>query len=42
MPRIREETFDERPDDQTHIAVQSWEQSGYWEVDGQTEIYFEE
>ncbi len=41
MPRIREETFSERPEDDVHHAVKSWEQTGYWEVDGQTEIYLE-
>jgi len=37
MPRIVEETLQERPADSRHYAVQSWEQTGYWEVDG-TEI----
>lgn len=41
MPRIVEETWTERPADDRHFAVKSWEQTGYWEVDGQTEIYLE-
>lgn len=31
MPRIEEETFDGR----------QWQQTGYWETDGQTEIYLD-
>lgn len=38
MPRIEEETYQERPADEKHFAVRAWEQTGYWEVDGQTEI----
>lgn len=41
MPRIEEETYTERPEDNEHHAVKSWKQTGYWEVDGQTEIYLE-
>ena len=41
MPRIVEETFTERPEDFRHISVRGWEQSGYWETDGQTEIYLD-
>lgn len=41
MPRIVEETFTERPGDARHHPVRSWEQTGYWETDGQTEIYLE-
>jgi hypothetical protein len=38
MPRIEEQTFTERPGDERHFAVKSWEQTGYWETDGQTDI----
>lgn len=38
MPRIIEETYQERPADDLHFAVKAWEQTGYWETDGQTEI----
>jgi hypothetical protein len=38
MPRIIEETYQERPEDYRHVLVRGWEQTGYWEVDGQTEI----
>jgi hypothetical protein len=38
MPRIEEQTFIERRADETYSAVKSWERSGYWETDGQTEI----
>jgi hypothetical protein len=38
MPRIAEETFTERPGDAKHLPVRAWEQTGYWETDGQTEI----
>lgn len=38
MPRVVEETFTERPRDDEHFAVKAWEQTGYWETDGQTEI----
>lgn len=38
MPRVVEETYQERPADERHFAVKSWEQTGYWETDGQTEI----
>jgi hypothetical protein len=38
MPRIVEETFTEHPSDSLHSRVQCWEQTGYWEMDGQTEI----
>jgi len=41
MPRVVEETFTERPGDAEHYPVRSWEQTGYWETDGQTEIYLE-
>jgi hypothetical protein len=41
MPRIEEETYTERAGDASHHPVRSWEQTGYWETDGQTEIYFE-
>ena len=34
MPRIVEETYQERSADQR----QGWEQTGYWEMDGRTEI----
>ena len=37
-PRIEERTFTERPADARCEAVRSWEQTGYWETDGQTEI----
>jgi len=38
MPRIVEETYTERPEDHRHHSVRGWEQTGYWETDGQTEI----
>ena len=38
MPRIVEQTFTEWPEDSEHGAAKSWEQTGYWETDGQTEI----
>jgi hypothetical protein len=38
MPRVVEETYQERPADNLHNAVRSWEQTGYWETDGTTEI----
>ena len=38
MPRIVEETYQESPADDLHFAAKSWEQTGYWEMDGQTEI----
>lgn len=38
MPRIVEETFTNRPEDWRHVSVRGWEQTGYWETDGQTEI----
>lgn len=41
MPRIEEETYTERAGDDDHYPVRSWEQTGYWELDGQTEIYLE-
>ena len=41
MPRIEEETFMAAAGDELHLPVTSWEQTGYWEVDGQTEIYFD-
>lgn len=41
MPRIEEQTYLERPGDDEHHPVRSWEQTGYWETDGQTEIYLE-
>ena len=37
-PRIEEQTFIEHPADMRHFAAQSWEQSGYWETDGKTEV----
>ena len=42
MPRIEEQTYQERIGDDEHYSVKSWEQTGYWETDGQTEIYIEE
>lgn len=41
MPRIEEETYTERLGDTLHHPVRSWEQTGYWEADGQTEIYLD-
>jgi len=41
MPRIIEETYTEQPEDYRHHSVRGWEQTGYWEADGQTEIEFE-
>jgi hypothetical protein len=40
MPRIVEETFIEHPDDTLRVRCWDlyWEQTGYWETDGQTEI----
>jgi hypothetical protein len=38
MPRIIEKTFTERAGDDEHYPVKGWEQTGYWEIDGQTEI----
>lgn len=38
MPRIVEETYEERPEDWRHHSVRGWEQTGYWETDGTTEI----
>lgn len=38
MPRIVEETYRERPADSEHFAVKDWEQTGYWETNGSTEI----
>lgn len=38
MPRIVEETYQERPADAQHFAVKGWEQTGYWETNGSTEI----
>jgi hypothetical protein len=39
MPRIEEQTFTARPADELHLAGRaSWQRSGYWETDGQTEI----
>jgi hypothetical protein len=38
MPRIVEETFQERFCDDRHHPVKSWEQTGYWEMDGKTTI----
>jgi hypothetical protein len=38
MPRIVEETFTEHSADSLHSRVLCWEQTGYWEMDGQTEI----
>jgi hypothetical protein len=41
MPRIEEQTYVERSGDEDHHLSRSWEQTGYWEMDGQTEIEFE-
>jgi hypothetical protein len=41
MPRIVEETFTERAGDDEYYPVKGWEQTGYWETDGQTEIYLD-
>lgn len=38
MPRIVEETYEYRPEDWQHVAATCWEQTGYWETDGRTEI----
>lgn len=38
MPRIVEETYQERPADWQHVAVRGWDQTGYWEMNGSTEI----
>lgn len=38
MPRIVEETYREHPSDAQHSAVKGWEQTGYWETNGSTEI----
>jgi hypothetical protein len=38
MPRVEERTLIEAPEDDLHFAVKSWERTGYWETDGQTEI----
>jgi hypothetical protein len=38
MPRIREDTWTERPGDRLHFTVKGWEGTGYWEADGTTEI----
>jgi hypothetical protein len=38
MPRIVEETYQERDADRKHVGVKGWEQTGYWETDGRTEI----
>lgn len=42
MPRIVEETYQERPADAEHFAVNCWEQTGYWEMNGSTAIEGEE
>lgn len=44
MPRIVEETYQQAFWDDTHEPIpgqRHWEQTGYWETDGQTEIYLE-
>lgn len=33
-PRVQEDTFVEIPGDELHLSVSRWEQTGYWEVDG--------
>lgn len=38
MPRIVEETYTHHPEDYRHHSVRGWEETGYWETDGQTEI----
>jgi hypothetical protein len=38
MPRIVEETYTEQPEDYRHHSVRGWEQTGYWEANGSTEI----
>jgi hypothetical protein len=38
MPRIEEQTYEERAGDDEHLPVKGWVQTGYWECDGQTEI----
>ena len=38
MPRIREDTYVVRPADDRHLPTTGWEQSGYWEMDGETVI----
>jgi hypothetical protein len=38
MPRIVEETYQERAADAEHFAAKGWEQTGYWEANGSTEI----
>jgi hypothetical protein len=42
MPRIVEETYCFTAGDEIHHPSKpSWEQTGYWETDGKTEIYLE-
>jgi hypothetical protein len=38
MPRIVEETYRDFPEDDQHIAARCWVETGYWEMDGRTEI----
>lgn len=39
MPRIVEETYGYKPGDDLHEPSRpSWEQTGYWEMDGRTQI----
>jgi len=38
MPRIVEETYQARAADDLHNPVTGWEQTGYWETNGSTEI----
>lgn len=40
MPRIIEQTYQARPANSKHFAtIAMWEVTGYWEMDGSTEIY---
>lgn len=38
MPRIVEETYQDFPEDNLHIGARCWVQTGYWEMNGSTEI----
>lgn len=38
MPRIVEETYVNHPEDARHLSARGWEQTGYWETNGSTEI----
>ena len=38
MPRIVEETYQDFPEDKLHFGARCWVQTGYWEMNGSTEI----